>query len=690
MTRNFRRTAVYGTLPAQAAAVTRNLGHPFWTTPLTASTPVAATSTSMVSRLTAQYGAVPGGSPLNGWYAAPYQTITNQDAYSLPIYRAPASQPRVPVWSRRDKGPLRAVLDAGVPVPDPTQLPGNRIGAAGTDSSCIIIQGDTAWEFWQFGPAEAGIDPPGYAWKCEQGGVLGDIRSHPGIWSGSSFFGGGSNGRPEGYDWGVSAAGFSYLGLLLKWEDWAAADILHPIALTLQLTGGADGEPSRLLPATRNDSGNLTNSPDTTANPYRIPEAARFRLPAGFDIPGWVAAHALPTAGANGTTAAILGKVLRCLRDFGMIVIDTGGVTAFSAEASSTFGTPYNTLSATAPDWGNFGQQVPWSSLLQVAAPTVDISAPTDTTGGTVTSPPPSTGFLTTSGQQVLLNGRPWRGTGVDLPWSMGCGAEVNLPPTLAQHQAMFAAAKPNSIYRIWIFGGTDLTKFDALLTAARPYGHRFIPVLSDYQNGCGEPYAGPNPGGFLNGGWATGGWRDNWLTPVINRYRSEPLIGWWEWINEPSLSQTTLRPFFDQVGAYVRNTLGDTHLIGTGTMSEYGNSTAMRNVNASPYVDLCSQHEYDQTEMPSHWTSADNADADFVGKPWYVGESGIDPAHAAAGSARAAVIKGKIDALHTTWPHCAAYIYWSGANPANTRGPNFEIGITGTPEIDVINTEPF
>lgn len=315
--------------------------------------------------------------------------------------------------------------------------------------------------------------------------------------------------------------------------------------------------------------------------------------------------------------------------------------------------------------------------------------------------PPLATGFLkrgTGADQQKLFiegSSTPWRGTGVNLPWSQGCGSNLGLTPNLAQHTAMFAAAKPNSIYRYFLFGGANLNTFDAILNAARPYGHRFIPVLADRANGCGEPYCGPNPRAFYTGGWS-GGWKTNHLTPVVLRYKNEPLIGWWEWVNEPHIDQD-VRNFFDAVGAYVRNTLGDRHLIGTGTTSEYGNSAGMRNLNSSQYIDLCSQHEYDWNEAPSHWTTADRADAAFAGKPWYVGESGITRAQKSAGSVRAAQIQAKIAALRSD-PTCCAFLYWTGAGPTGSWTGDtgrMEIPIAaGGPnpmnEINVINTEAF
>lgn len=363
------------------------LRHFFWTTPLATNATLASTSSSMVNRLVTQANAEPGSSPLNVVYGSPFNTQTATGAYSIPVWRVPLNQPRVPVWSRSDKYlypgrevDLRATLDLGVPLPDVANIPDGSIAPSGTDGACIVLCGHEMWEFWQFAPSTPGTDPAGYDWRCVQGGYIADIRTHPGIWSSSSFFGGGSNGQVNGADWGVSASGISYLAMMLKYEDWIAPDILHPMSLSTFLTGGAGVEPNKLYPAVRNDKFNLTNSSDATADPYRLPEGTRFRLDPAFDIDTWANTHGLAQAGVDGATAAVLAKVLRCIRDYGMFITDTAGVLGFSAEANKVYGTPYGPATYdNRPIWGNFGQQMPWSSFQQIVAPTSDISVP----GGT-------------------------------------------------------------------------------------------------------------------------------------------------------------------------------------------------------------------------------------------------------------------------------------------------------------------
>jgi hypothetical protein len=385
------RNFVGATAPAGSVVFgKRGLSHPFWTTKLAATAPLASTSASLVSSLVRQFNAATDNStpPLKSYYGAPYQTVTDQTDQSQPTYEVPLNQPRVKVWARRDQ----SYVDGGgttihlrdqllsVPIPDRTLLNKKTDGSlgdiepSGSDHAVIIICGYEAWEFWIFGAAVAGTDPAGYNWKCEQGGYMADIRYHPGWWSGS----GGAN-NPVGGDFGLSATGGSYLGCILTSVDFVSADINHPMAVGLPLTGiPGGGFTQSLYPATREDTYNGFVSTNAQADPYRVPEGARFRLPAATWTDAYITNYASTrgqTDHTYGTDPGTLAKILRCLRDYGVIIFDSAGVIAFAAEGDQTAGTPYNPQS-TAPAWGNFGQTLPWSSFVQVVAPTVQFATP--------------------------------------------------------------------------------------------------------------------------------------------------------------------------------------------------------------------------------------------------------------------------------------------------------------------------
>lgn len=376
------------------------LGHDFWTAPLAADEPTVeypSSGLNLVERLTYQATMTTSSTPVTGTYAAPYNTATNggsattsTSAFALPWYRMPADTPRVPVWHVGQpvgsfKPNLQPVLDAGVPLPNPALLPDGTIPPSGSDGSVIITQGDELWELWKVMPRAEGLSlgytiPDGYDWICRQGGHMANRNAHPGIWAA----GAGGGGRVAGWSWGVGASGHAKSGGLLTAHDYYADVIAHPLELALPLTGGSQAtdpvEPSSLLSATRYDR--LTFVPGGTgaqplAENYRIPEGAHFRLPTTFDIDSYIADLPVVAAGANGANPETLRKVLIAIRDYGLLVVDSSGVVTFSAEHPKTYGTPYNPYSAAQiPTWGNFGQQIPWASLVQLAPPTTDISVP--------------------------------------------------------------------------------------------------------------------------------------------------------------------------------------------------------------------------------------------------------------------------------------------------------------------------
>lgn len=369
----------------------RNLGHPFWTTPLAVDCPLAPTSADYSRRLELAWltrpfknGAPqPGMSPVNGWTDVPYNTNVNPKTYALPTYRVPMDQPLRTVFSIKHKYrsgsgvDLDDILEQGVPLPTPSLLPNGRIASPGTDASCIIIRGYEAWEFigllsradataagTSFQRPEMGrYVEDRYEYRCTQAGYIEDIRTHPGWWS-----------SPP--DFGVSAAGHSYLGTALKYEDWVADDINHPLGLTLSVTGSANGSPRFILPATRGDVGNFTNSSATVNDIIRIPEGSRFRLKHSFDIDSWARAKARSSNDfRQGSDYETLHKSLRCARWHGVIINDrAGGVMGISIEGQQVYGTPYGPGPSTMPVWGNFAVQWPWHAFEQVKVPPRDIS----------------------------------------------------------------------------------------------------------------------------------------------------------------------------------------------------------------------------------------------------------------------------------------------------------------------------
>jgi hypothetical protein len=120
--------------------------------------------------------------------------------------------------------------------------------------------------------------------------------------------------------------------------------------------------PSQNAPATRHDYFNFTASPDAVTDPFRIPEGSWFRLPANFDPVAWAAAH------HGHASQQVVEMTTRACRDYGVVIVDSAGCLAFSAEATVAYGTPYHPYTAAQqPPWQHFGNDLPWDQFMQIA-----------------------------------------------------------------------------------------------------------------------------------------------------------------------------------------------------------------------------------------------------------------------------------------------------------------------------------
>lgn len=388
----------------------RRLEEKFWSTALHSQAPVNTASTRLVNALIGQLKGTPSSSGFKSGTAAPYQTITQggkdqNPNYSAPTYTVDSSTALQKVYVQDNKTvtdragvsrDLRTLFDQGVPVPDPTLVPGGTLAADGTDGHIMIFQTYTAadgvatarlYELWQFRPSYSAEQANGYNWRCVQGGYIDDVRYHPGWWTGSDQDNVGGN-------WGVSASGGSYANATLTGRDWArfqaGLPLDHPLILQIIFSGG---QPEDLasgsfaggnfyLPSCRYDRMDLSGT--TNSESYRIPEGTRYRLDPSVWTDSAIATYASSNAttnGINGSDAAQLAWFMKGWRDYGLIAAETAGVMAIVAEHPKTFGTPYNPYS-TAPPWGNALQKYPTTGVVAVVNPPARIDYPTGQTFG--------------------------------------------------------------------------------------------------------------------------------------------------------------------------------------------------------------------------------------------------------------------------------------------------------------------
>jgi mannan endo-1,4-beta-mannosidase len=310
---------------------------------------------------------------------------------------------------------------------------------------------------------------------------------------------------------------------------------------------------------------------------------------------------------------------------------------------------------------------------------------PTPTTVATSTaaasptsSPTPVSTTIGVSGAHLILEGTPYRFTGVNAyeagtSWgtNAGCGAMLSE----AQLNQLFAGLPPNSLVRIWGFQGTmatnvhtgqlDWAPLDRVFAAAAAHGQRLIVAITGQGTGC-------DGGHWQDPSWYDGGFRSvfndasntdgrgytplsywTYLQAIVNHFKSSPALGMWEPISEaeastcPAQDQPTncsghqtcpneaaaaaaLRSFFDAVGGEI-HTLDPAHLVESGLLGggQCGTQGSdFQYVSASPGIGVLSYHDY-WGQAPiggDQWNgmAVRFHQAVSLGKPIIAGETGL------------------------------------------------------------------
>jgi hypothetical protein len=307
-----------------------------WRTALADSAPIVGAG-SLASALAAQCRATTTSSPLSGPWVAPFNTGTNQSAFSVPVWVVGGGVTTQKVTLVGASAPsLQAAWNA-VPLP-PGQA---QLEASGSDKDCVVWRPSTdeLWEFYGFIDLNTSIVPngPSATW----GGYIPHVSRHPGYFKATP--------ETDNVSWGIRAAGFSALGGLIRLDELAAGVIPHALVCSLALTGGT------VSPAQRSDTyTNLSGSPSVLAA-NRIPEGSLFRFPPGA------------TPGGLSVPAQIL---YAAIRDYGLYVGDSSGDMTLYIEDLRPLSTGYTdsatlTNPSTTPGPADV-QSLPWESVQQV------------------------------------------------------------------------------------------------------------------------------------------------------------------------------------------------------------------------------------------------------------------------------------------------------------------------------------
>ena len=292
------------------------------------------------------------------------------------------------------------------------------------------------------------------------------------------------------------------------------------------------------------------------------------------------------------------------------------------------------------------GLRLVLSALL--AGAVVIMSLPTSAAG----APSP---FVKRSGQNLVLQGQPYRFTGLNIYNANSdgdCWYAMSSGPGL--NQSLNAIGPGKEAFRAWFFqslattgGQRDWSAFDHTLAVARSRGVKVIATLTNQWGDC-------EAGGYKGGRWYVNGYKQpdpggimsyrKWVTQVVSRYRNNPAILAWQLVNEAEVkprrdspsctvnAATILKSFATDVSGLVKS-IDPNHLVSLGTIGggQCGTQTTQyRDVHSVSTIDLCEYHDYQPHDpIPGdEWNGLqvriDQCRA--LNKPLIVGETGIIP----------------------------------------------------------------
>jgi len=323
-------------------------------------------------------------------------------------------------------------------------------------------------------------------------------------------------------------------------------------------------------------------------------------------------------------------------------------------------------------------------------------------------APAPS-GFVSHTGTQLVLNGSPYRFTGlniynansVDNCWyTLGSGS--GLDTSLADIGA------GNEAFRAWFFqfeatrnGARDWTAFDHTLAVARSRGVRVVATLVNQWGQC-EGWSS-YPDGYKGESWYASGYRTlpsspgmpatyrQWVAEVVSRYKDDPTILAWQLVNEAeaktsyggscsSTAPATLKAFASDMAGLVKS-IDPNHLLNLGTIGSGqcgAAGSAYKDLHSVPGLDLCEYHDYTSVALPGdQWNGLATRvrECAELGKPLFVGEVGIATSSVAGLVGRASLLGSKVSAQFAAG--VAGILAWDwrdGAHGGSSLG-GFEIG---------------
>jgi mannan endo-1,4-beta-mannosidase len=280
-------------------------------------------------------------------------------------------------------------------------------------------------------------------------------------------------------------------------------------------------------------------------------------------------------------------------------------------------------------------------------------------TRGTRDAVPP--GFVTRDGTRLLLNGQPYRVSGLNIYNANSNGLCWYAMNGTILDDSLAAIGPGKNAFRAWFFQQLattnvtrDWTAFDRTLATARARGLKVIATLIDQWGNCGSSVAA---GGYKNTDWYRSGYRDpdpagivsyrDWVAEVVDRYKDDPTILAWQLVNEPEVlpengadcatvpeseAARLLKAFAEDISGLIKS-IDPNHLVSLGTLGsgQCGTQyTDYEDVHSVATLDLCEYHDYQSSSpMPGdEWNGLQRRldQCNALGKPILVGELGLRP----------------------------------------------------------------
>jgi endo-1,4-beta-mannosidase len=324
-------------------------------------------------------------------------------------------------------------------------------------------------------------------------------------------------------------------------------------------------------------------------------------------------------------------------------------------------------------------------------------------------------GFVSRTGTRLVLNGKPFRFTGLNVYNANSRGmCWYDLQGGSALDDALTAIGPGHEVVRAWFFqplaiagGLRDWSAFDHTLAVAQDHGMKVIPTLTDQYGECGD--GGVN--GFKPTEWYESGYTQvdpgnlvsyrNWVGEIVSRYKYDRRIAFWQLINEAEVTEVgqpcppgnepadILKAWTTDVSGLVKS-LDQNHLVSLGTIGG-GQCGAQgpqyQYVHDVATIDLCEYHDYGSPNVAMPGDEFNGLQVrinqcNVLNRPVFVGEAGIIPNQVGGTLAhRAAAFEAKIEAQFAAG--IQGFLAWDWSSLGSTLD-NFDIG-PGDPALETL-----